>query len=162
DPDSGAAYLDVLPPSLVIDRNENEMAIVMATKVAGKTSRIVFRSADDPDRLRGPAYAGVVLDEFATMPNADPLNIVRIPLERSGGWLLITSTPKGMNHFYEVWKNAENAGGWYLSTKTIEDTRKHDGSPIISPEAVEQERREGQLESWIQQEFFVQFTAALV
>jgi hypothetical protein len=162
DPDSGDNYLDVIPPQLVLDKNENEMAIVMATKVAGKTSRIVFRSADDPDRLRGPAYAGVVLDEFATMSSAEPLDVVRIPLERAKGWLLITSTPKGLNHFHDLWKNAEAAGGWFLSKKTILDTRGHNGQPIISMDQVEQERREGQREEWIQQEYFVEFTAALV
>jgi hypothetical protein len=162
DPDTGRAYLDVIPPQLVLDKNENEMALVMATKAAGKTSRIVFRSADDPDRLRGPAYAGVVLDEFATMPSAEPLDIVRIPLDRANGWLLITSTPKGLNHFHAVWHNAERAGGWFLSTKTIADTVRHDGTPIIPMAAVEQERAEGQREEWIQQEYFVAFTAALV
>lgn len=161
-PDTGTHYLDVIPPQLLLDKNENEKALVMATATPGQVSRIVFRSADDPDRLRGPAFAGVVLDEFATMPGREPLDVVRIPLERAGGWLLITSTPKGMNHFYEVWKNAEGAGGWYLSTKTIEDTRRHDGSPIITLEQVEQERREGQREEWIQQEYYVAFTASLV
>lgn len=75
---------------------------------------------------------------------------------------LITSTPKGLNHFHDVWKNAEGAGGWYLSKKTILDTHRHDGAPIISMEQVEQERREGQREEWIQQEYFVEFTSALV
>lgn len=163
DPDSGEKYLDlVFPPAIILDKNENEMALEIATAQAGKTSRVVFRSADDPDRLRGPAYAGVVLDEFATMPGREPLDIVRIPLERAGGWLLITSTPKGLNHFCEIWKNAETAGGWYLSTKTIEDTHRHDGTPIIPLAVVEQERREGQAEEWIRQEYFVEFTAALI
>lgn len=161
-PDTGVRYLDVIPPPLIVDQNENEMAITMATAVAGKTSRIVFRSADDPDRLRGPAFAGVVLDEFATMPGREPLDVVRIPLERAGGWLLITSTPKGLNHFHEVWRNAEGAGGWYLSKKTIEETHRHDGTPIIPQSVVEQERREGQREEWIQQEYYCAFTAALV
>jgi hypothetical protein len=162
DPDTGRHYLDVIPPQLVVDTNENEMALVMRTQVAGQTSRLIFRSADDPDRLRGPAYAGVVLDEFATMPGREPLDIVRIPVERAGGWLLITSTPRGLNHFAETWKNAESAGGWYLSTKTIEDTHRHDGTPIIPMALVEQERAEGQNEQWVLQEYFVQFTAALV
>jgi len=162
DPDTGRRYLDVIPPALVVDTNENEMALVMRTQVAEQTSRIIFRSADDPDRLRGPAFAGVVLDEFSTMPGREPLDIVRIPVERAGGWLLITSTPKGLNHFHAVWKNAEGAGGWYLSTKTIEETHRHDGTPIIPLSVVEQERREGQREEWIQQEYYVAFTAALV
>src|SRR5262249_59929688 len=135
--------VDCFPRQLVLETNEAEKSIVLLTKVEGRTTRIVFRSADDPDRWRGPAYAGVVLDEFATMPGREPLDIVRIPLERSGGWLLITSTPMGMNHFYEVWKNAETAGGSYLSTKTIADPRRHDGTPII-PMAQPEKQRSGE------------------
>jgi hypothetical protein len=60
DPDTGRRYLDVIPLALVVDTNENEMAIVMRTQVEGQPARLIFRSADDPDRLRGPAFAGVV------------------------------------------------------------------------------------------------------
>lgn len=81
----------MIPAALLLDSNENEKAITMAT-TAGRVSRIVFRSADDSDRLRGPAFAGVVLDEFATMPGRQALDVVRIPLERAGGWAVITST----------------------------------------------------------------------
>ena len=76
--------------------------------------------------------------------------------------MLITSTPKGLNHFHDLWKNAETAGGWPLSTKTIEETHRHDGTPIIPRATVEQERAEGQSEEWIAQEYYVAFTAALI
>lgn len=162
DPLAGRPYLDVIPPELIVEKNEAELSIVLHTQEAGKTSRIELISAEDPDRLRGPAYAGVVLDEFATMPSAEPLHVVRPALARSGGWLLVTSTPKGMNHFYDVWKNAEQAGGWFLDLQTIETTRDHAGQPIIPLAHLEQERREGQREEWLRQEFFCDFTAALV
>jgi hypothetical protein len=162
-PTTGDRYLDVIPRELVVETNENEMSIVVQTRQAGKTSRIVFRSADDPDRLRGPAYVGAVLDEFATMSSAEPLDIIRVPIEKSNGWLLIISTPNGIaNHFYQVWRNAQDAGGWVLSTKTIRDTHDHAGRPLIPLTHVEQLRREGQREEWIQQEFFAAFAASLV
>jgi phage terminase large subunit len=162
DPRTGRLYLDAIPLPLVVDRNESEMSIVIRTQVPGQTSRIIFLSADDEDRLRGLALAGCVLDEFASMAGRGPFDVVRVSLAASGGWLIITSTPKGLNHFYEVWRNAEGAGGWYLSRKTIEDTHRHDGTPIIPLAYVEQERKEGQREEWLQQELYCAFTAALV
>jgi hypothetical protein len=78
-------YLDVIPPELVLDRNENDMTITMQTQEAGKVSRLHFLSADDPDRLRGLALRGVVLDEFATMTTAEALHVVRPAIERRAG-----------------------------------------------------------------------------
>jgi phage terminase large subunit len=162
-PDTGRRYLDIIPPELIIDCNQNELALVMRTKVPDQVSRIVFRpGGEDADRLRGPAYGGVVLDEYATYScGAEALDVVRIPVERAGGFLLVSSTPKGLNHLHALWKNAESAGGWYLSRKTIEETRNHAGEPIIPLAQVEQERREGQREEWLQQEYYASFTAAL-
>src|SRR5262249_9010125 len=51
DPFTGRAYLSAIPPELVVERNENEMSLVIRTQVPGKVSRILWTSADDPDRL---------------------------------------------------------------------------------------------------------------
>jgi phage terminase large subunit len=163
DAHTGHRYLDAIPAQLIANKNENELSVTMRTKVPGKTSRLMWVTADDADDLRGLHPTGVVLDEFALYAGADALHIVRPALAASGGWLLITSTPNGVaNHFTQVWKNAEAAGGgWWLSKKTIEDTQRHDGTPIIPAAHLVQERREGQREEWLQQEFYCQFTAAL-
>ena len=89
---------------------------------------------------------------------------MRPALAASGGWLLITSTPNGVsNHFAETWQNAEAAGtGWWLSAKTIADTVRQDGTPIIAQGFIDQELREGQSREWIDQEYYVKFTASLV
>jgi hypothetical protein len=152
----GTPYLDVIPPELILARNENDMTLTMQTREAGKTSRLLFASADDPDRLRGLALRGVILDEFATMTTAEALHVVRPAIEASGGWLLIISTPKGLNHFHDLWKSVEGDPAWWLSVKTIEDTG------LIPLSVVEQELREGQSKDWVDQEYFVRFTAALV
>src|SRR5262249_60619516 len=118
----------------------------------------VLASADDPDRLRGVHPAGVVLDEFASMTSREPLDVVRAALARSGGWLLVTGTPKGLNHYHDLVKSAETAGGWFISRKTLPDTRDHEGKPLIARTHVEQELLEGQSQAWIHQAFFIRFT----
>src|SRR5262245_50385651 len=94
----GVPYLNVIPPALILDRNVADLTVTMTTRRAGKTSRLLFHSADDPDRLRGLALRGCVLDEFATMQTAEALHVVRPAIEAAGGWLAVTSTPKGLNH----------------------------------------------------------------
>jgi hypothetical protein len=65
---------------------------------------ILFRSADNPETLRGPNYSGAWLDEASLMPSST-FDIVIASLREQGetGWLSATFTPKGQGHWtYEV------------------------------------------------------------
>lgn len=67
-------------------------------------SEILFRSGDDPERLRGPNLSGVWLDEASIM-HRDVYQIVIACLREGGrqGWLSATFTPKGRGHWtYDV------------------------------------------------------------
>jgi len=67
-------------------------------------SEILFRSADDPERLRGPNLSGVWLDE-ASLMHADAYGVAIATLRERGepGWLSATFTPKGLGHWtYET------------------------------------------------------------
>jgi predicted phage terminase large subunit-like protein len=65
---------------------------------------IRFRTAEDPDRMRGPNLSGVWLDE-ASLMDQDAYSIVIGSLREAGeqGWLSATFTPKGPFHWtYET------------------------------------------------------------
>lgn len=65
---------------------------------------IRFRTAEDPERMRGPNLSGVWLDEASLMPQ-DAYDIAIAALREAGeqGWLSATFTPKGPTHWtYEV------------------------------------------------------------
>jgi predicted phage terminase large subunit-like protein len=67
-------------------------------------AEVLFRSADDPERLRGPNLSGVWLDEASLMP-AETYTIAIGRLREAGeqGWLSATFTPKGRLHWtYDV------------------------------------------------------------
>ena len=97
------------------------------------------------------------------MESAEPLHVVVFLAGGVGGWCLLTSTPKGMNHGHEVWRNAEQGRRRLVSLPRARDRGIPPArlTPIIPRARREQERKEGQREEWIQQEFFVAFTAAL-
>jgi predicted phage terminase large subunit-like protein len=67
-------------------------------------AEILFRSGDEPDRLRGPNLSGVWLDE-ASLMSLDIFNVCigRLREEGEQGWLSATFTPKGRSHWtYET------------------------------------------------------------
>ncbi len=61
---------------------------------------IRFRSAEDPDKLRGPNLSGVWLDE-ASLMEEEAYQIAIACLREGGqqGWLSATFTPKGLTHW---------------------------------------------------------------
>lgn len=68
------------------------------TLTTGETIR--FRTAEDPERMRGPNLSGVWLDEASLMPEA-AYTIAIASLREAGeqGWLSATFTPKGTLHW---------------------------------------------------------------
>jgi PBSX family phage terminase large subunit len=66
----------------------------------GTGAEVLFRSADDPERLRGPNLSGVWMDE-ASLMGVDAFNVLIGRLRRGGeqGWLTATFTPKGRLHW---------------------------------------------------------------
>lgn len=70
----------------------------------GNGAEVLFRSADEPERLRGPNLSGVWLDEASVMQE-DAYSIVIACLREGGeqGFLSATFTPKGKQHWtYKV------------------------------------------------------------
>jgi phage terminase large subunit len=65
---------------------------------------VIFRSADDPERLRGPNAAWAWIDEAALCePSTWPIVIGRLRQHGTLGEAWATTTPKGHNWVYETW-----------------------------------------------------------
>jgi phage terminase large subunit len=160
----GMPYLSVLPEALVIDKNEAELSLTIRTRHEGKHSRVVFASGNEPMRLRGPAWRGVVITEYAQFQDSTVMDTLRPALNRSGGWLLVLSTPLGVgNHFHELWQVAQAPdSGWWTATRSIHDTVDHEGHPLIGPEVIEAELRAGQRQDWLMQEYECKFVVGLI
>ena len=63
--------------------------------------------ADNPDALRGFTWSSVVLDEYKDMSEVVWKEIVRPALAVVRGKALFIGTPKGKNHFYELYRFAQ-------------------------------------------------------
>ena len=87
--------------------NETDLRIELIT---GGT--ICLRGADNFDSLRGSGLDFLVLDEFASMDPRAWTQVLRPALaDRQGGALFI-GTPKGFNHFYELYTTAQSRNDW--------------------------------------------------
>jgi hypothetical protein len=64
--------------------------------------------ADEPDSLRGKAFKGVVLDEWAMMKPMVWEEILRPIVTENKGWVWFLFTPKGRNHAFRLWNNAND------------------------------------------------------
>lgn len=83
---------------LLTDVHASRMAMTIVTK-GGGTALVLFRSADQPDRLRGLSVSGAWLDEASLMPQ-EVYEVVLFTLrEAPEAWLAATFTPKGRRHW---------------------------------------------------------------
>jgi hypothetical protein len=57
--------------------------------------------------------------------------------------------------------NGQESNEWFCQNLTVKDTKRADGTPVISPDIIEQERLEGMEEALIQQEFYGSFEAQI-
>jgi predicted phage terminase large subunit-like protein len=69
--------------------------------------KIYLKGSDRPDTLRGVGLAYVVIDEYADMKANVWEQIIRPALADVQGGAMFIGTPKGRNHFYEMFKYAE-------------------------------------------------------
>ena len=80
----------------------------------------IIAASTSASAVRGGSYNVIFLDEFAFIPNhiADDFFASVYPTISSGKStkVLIVSTPKGMNHFYRMWHDAERGKNEYVPT----------------------------------------------
>jgi hypothetical protein len=105
-----------LPTELVKKKNEVELSI---TLINGAT--IELKGAENPDALRGVKLRGLVIDEIASIRNWDWLwnEVLRPTLTDYVAPALFISTPKGFNHFYELFELGQRLEGDYKSFRYV-------------------------------------------
>jgi len=87
-----------IPPEYVSKTNETSLTIRLING-----SVIALKGAEKPNNLRGRALDFVVLDEFADMRPEAWSEVLRPSLSDRQGGALFIGTPKGRNHFYDIW-----------------------------------------------------------
>jgi len=101
--DATMRTLRELAQPLIAEENRSEMRWRLANG-----AEILFRSADEPERLRGPNLSWVWLDEAALCPPQTwPIVIGRLRAGGRAGRAWMTATPRGRNWLFQVCKSGE-------------------------------------------------------
>lgn len=95
--------------------NESRLEIILNTTDGG-TSTIMLRGWESIETLRGQKFNFIVVDEIASMRNwwSNWQEVIRPTLTDYRGEALFISTPKGFNHFYDIF-NIESRDPDYKS-----------------------------------------------
>lgn len=139
------SYLDHIPQEYVKHCNSSEM---MVTLKNGSVYCVMGIDGKNAARARGMNPTDVILSEYAFM-DPESWRTIEPRVLGNKGTAMFISTPNGQNHFYEMFNIARNDRRNYFSSfLTIEDTQ------TISKEEIEQLRKEGVPEDFIQQEYY--------
>lgn len=145
-PHTGLRRIDeAFPYEIVANRNEQEMFIRF---VNGSTWQCL--GSDNFDSAVGSPPAGLVYSEWA-LCTPRSWEILSPILVENGGWAIFAYTPRGRNHGYDLYAKNLNNPKWFVERLTVEDTGH------ISLGDIEEERRSGKDEQYIQQEYYCSF-----
>jgi phage terminase large subunit len=101
----------------------------------------------------GTNPAGIVFSEFS-LQDPRAWDYFRPILLENKGWAMFLYTPRGRNHAYDMYIQAQSNPLWHCELLTIGDTG------VVSPEDIEEERQAGMSDDMIDQEFYCSFDAA--
>jgi hypothetical protein len=87
--------------------NETDLRIEL---VSGGT--ICLRGADNYDSLRGDGLDFLILDEYASIAREAWTEVLRPALADKQGRALFIGTPRGHNHFYDLYEYAQSQPQW--------------------------------------------------
>lgn len=100
--------VSTIPEEIIAKRNESELTIRLING-----SMIAIKGGEAYDNLRGRSLDFVVLDEVADMRPQVWSEVVRPSLSDRQGSALFIGTPKGRNHFYDLWTvGADGVNDW--------------------------------------------------
>lgn len=117
DPMTGKRRIDqAFPHEIRSNTNEQEMFIRFKN---GSTWQMV--GSDRYDNLVGAGVAGVSFSEFA-LANPSSWGYIRPMVEANNGWAAFISTPRGRNHFKDLFELAERSPRWFAEALSIYKT----------------------------------------
>ena len=140
--------LDLAHP-IISNSHVNNMQIKL---INGST--ISLKGADRPDTMRGVSLKFLVMDEYADMKPQVWEEVLRPALADQKGECLFIGTPKGRNHFYELFKYAELSNdtdykGWHFTSYD---------NPLLDPAEIDAAKKS--MSSYaFRQEFMASFEA---
>jgi PBSX family phage terminase large subunit len=135
---------------ITVKAKESPSLEITINTIDGGESVIVLRGWEAVETMRGQEFDYIVMDEVASMRNfwVGWQEVLLPTFRMSRGGALFISTPKGFNHFYDLYNM--QGKDWESFTFTTYD------NPFINPEEIE-DARESSTEDKFAQEYMADF-----
>lgn len=146
----GRPFLDAFPKDLILRKRDDKMTIWLKN---GSIYQVV--GTDDINKLMGPNPIGLIVSEYS-LHNPAAWDLIRPILAENGGWAIFIYTPRGRNHGYRLFKQAQTNPKWFCQLLTVEDTNS------VSQEAIDDDRASGMSEELVEQEYYCSWNASAV
>jgi len=126
----GEIFKAVANTPYISDSNKSDLLIQFANG-----STLQFFSAERFDNIRGNTFDYLICDEFAFIKKEAWTEVLKATILVKGKKVLIISTPKGKNHFFELFNQGKENPSYYSIAGTSYD------NPKIPIEELEDARR---------------------
>lgn len=130
--------------------NESELRVDLPNG-----GRIRLYGLDNYDRLRGSYFDGVVLDEYGDSDPRAWAEVIRPALSDRKGWGLFIGTPKGRNHFSDMWDQAIRDEDWFTIMLRASESGLLDDAELV-------DARKSMSEDQYEAEYECSFQASVV
>lgn len=154
----GMKFIDHIPPEIIKTKRDQEMYVELING-----SVIQIGGADNYDSLVGTNPRGIIFSEYS-IQNPAALQYFRPMLVENKGWALFIYTSRGHNHGWDLRNTAKARVGetpshpdWFYQCITIDESKREDGTPVITQQAYLDEIANGMPEATAKQEFYCDF-----
>jgi phage terminase large subunit len=106
-------------------------------------NKVRLMGADDPDGLRGPALAGLSLDEYSQIPSRAFGEVLSKALGDQVGYCIFSGTIKGKDQLYDTYQAAKDDPDWYAVWQDVDKSLATESGPTITAltRAMEDDRK---------------------
>lgn len=135
---------------------ESELKIVLERP--DRKDKITFQllGSDNPDAIAGMYLDGVIMDEFSLQNPKVWTIVVRPAISDRKGWAIFIGTPRGQNHFFDIYQTAKkHPDSWFSKVYRASETGLIDENEMRSI-------REVMSQEEIDQEYECSFSAAMI
>jgi phage terminase large subunit len=147
----GRPFMDAIPTCLISKRNEARMEIDLFNG-----SKLILAGSNNYNGLMGSNPVTIIYSEFS-LHNPLARQYLNPIIVQNKGREILQYTPRGMNHGFEVFNQVKDLPDYHVEHLSVDQTFKHDGSPIITREDIKRAKDLGMSDELIRQEFYVDF-----
>lgn len=152
----GTRFIDRIPQKIISKKWSIDMKVELING-----SMIQILGSNNYDSLVGTNPKGIIFSEYALQDPRARQYMLPV-LAENDGWQVVQSTPRGMNHAYELWCRIQDSPRWFTKKLTVEDTFRHDGTPVVTKQYIKDQIEEGMPDELVQSEYYCDFEAAVL